>query len=214
MKTFGALFTSEVRVKALRRLMLSGVQELPERVLAREERLPLGALRRELKRLRGAGLVKTRLVRGRRSYRANTDNPYYPELKTFFLKASFFEGKFRQIEKARARINVAFVFGSIARAQEDESSDIDLAIVGNLPHREALEVLEPSMKMAGRELNTVTWSPEEFRTNYREAGGFVERIVKSPKIFLIGSETELAAILESEATRQGETYTGRNRGTS
>ena len=203
MKTLGALFTSQVRARALRRLILSGVQELAERILAREERLPLGALRRELSRLGDAELVKTRLVRGRRFYRANTKHPYYPELKAFFLKASFFEGKFRQIEKAKSRIKIAFIFGSIARAEEDENSDIDLAIVGSLPHREVLAVLEPSMEMAGRELNTITYSIEEFRAKYRESGGFVERIVKSPKIFLIGSEYELAETLESEATRQG-----------
>jgi len=200
-KTFGALFTSEIRAKALRRLMLSGAPEVGERVLAREERLPLGALRRELARLGGAGLVKTRLARRRRFYWANRTHPYYPELKAFFLKASFFEGKFRQLQTAKVKVKVAFIFGSIARAEEDEQSDIDLAIVGTLPHREVLEVLEPSMEMGGREVNTVTYSPEEFRVKYQEKGGFVERIVKSPKIFLIGSEHELAAILEGQAPR-------------
>ena len=202
-KTLGALFTSEVRIKALRRLILSGAQEVGERVLAREERLPLGALRRELVRLGGAGLVRTSLTRRHRFYRANTTHPYYPELKAFFLKASFFEGKFRQLEKAKSTIKVAFIFGSIARAEEDEQSDIDLAIVGTLPHREVLELFEPSMELAGRELNTVSYSPEEFRAKYNEKGGFVEKIVKSPKIFLIGSEHELATVLESEAPRQG-----------
>ncbi len=201
MKTLSALFTSEIRAKALRRLILSGTQEIGERILAREERLPLGALRRELVRLGGVGLVKTRLARRRRFYWANRTHPYYPELKAFFLKASFFEGKFRQLEEAKSKVKVAFIFGSIARAEEDEQSDIDLAIVGTLPHREVLDVLEPSMEMAGREVNTVTYSPEEFRVKYLEKGGFVERIVKSPKIFLIGSEHELAAVLEGQAPR-------------
>jgi len=203
MNTLAALFTSTVRVKALRRLILSGAQELPERSLAREERLPLGALRRELRRLGSAGLIRTRLRRGRRFYGGARNHPYYRELKAFFLKVSFFEGKFRQLERAKGRIKVAFIFGSIARAQEDENSDIDLAIVASLPHREALEVFEPSMEMAGRELNTVSYNPEEFRAKFRESGGFVERIVKSPKIFLIGSEHELAEVLESKATGQG-----------
>lgn len=212
MKTLGALFTSEVRAKALRRLILSGAQEVGERILAREERLPLGALRRELGRLGGAGLVRTRLSRRRRFYRASTTHPYSPELKALFLKASFFEGKFRQLQEAKRRIKVAFIFGSTARAEEDEQSDIDLAIVGTLPHREVLEVFEPSMELAGRELNTVTYSPEEFRSKYHEKGGFVERIVKSQKIFLIGSEHELAAILESEAPRQDWIDSRRDRG--
>ncbi len=212
MGTFGALFTSEIRAKALRRLILSGAQEVGERILAREERLPLGALRRELSRLGGAGLVRTRLSRRRRFYRANTAHPYYPELKALFLKASFFEGKFRQLEEAKTRIRVAFIFGSIARAEEDEQSDIDLAIVGTLPPREVLEVLQPSMELAGRELNTVTYSPEEFMAKCREEGGFIERIVKSPKIFLIGSERELTAILEGEAPRQGQVDARGSRG--
>ena len=203
MRTLSALFTSGVRAKALRRLILAGDQEIGERSLAHEEKLPVGAMRRELDRLGGAGLVKTRLSRRRRFHRANTAHPYYPELKAFFLKASFFEGKFRKLEEAKARIKVAFIFGSVARGEEDEKSDVDLAIVGNLPHREALDVLQPAMDLAGRELNTVSYNLDEFRAKALERGGFVERIVKSPKIFLIGSEHELAAILEGETARQG-----------
>src|SRR5688572_15310151 len=71
MRTLSALFTSGVRAKALRRLILAGDQEIGERSLAREEKLPVGAMRRELDRLGGAGLVKTRLSRRRRFHRAN-----------------------------------------------------------------------------------------------------------------------------------------------
>lgn len=202
MSTLSILFTSEVRMKALRRLVLSGVQQVPERDLARIEDLPLGAMRRELSRLSRAGVVHTSLSRRRRLYWANRANPYYPELKALFLKMVFLENKLRKLEDIRKKVRVAFVFGSSARGEEDDSSDLDFAVIGDAPTSELLDLLDPPPGLLGREFNPTVYSPAEFATKNREKGSFVERVVKAPKIFIVGTEDELARILEGEATRQ------------
>lgn len=198
----GALFTSEVRMKALRRLVISGIQQMPERDLARVEGLPLGAMRRELSRLSRTGLVHTRLSRRRRLYWADREHPYYPDLKALFLKMIFLENKARKSEDIRKKVRVAFVFGSAARGEEDESSDLDVAVIGDAPSSELLDLLDPPPGLLGREFNPTVYGPAEFAAKYREKGSFVERIVKAPKLFIVGNEDELAKILESEAARQ------------
>jgi len=202
LSTLRTLFTSEVRLKALRRLVLSGVQKVPERDLARVEDLPLGAMRRELSRLSRAGLVHSSLTRRRRLYSANRANPYYPELKALFFKMVFLEGKLRKLEDIRKKVRVAFVFGSSARGEEDESSDLDFAVIGDAPTTELLDLLDPPPGLLGREFNPTVYSPAEFATKNREKGSFVERVVKAPKIFIVGTQDDLATILEGEAARQ------------
>jgi predicted nucleotidyltransferase len=199
MRTLTALFTSGVRLKALRRLALSGVRRIPERDLAREEDLPLGAMRRELRRLARAGLVRTGLARRRRLYWANTGHPYYPELKALLVKEAFLEDKLHKLGEIREKVRLAFVFGSTARGEEDEQSDLDLAVVGRASGAELLDLLDPRAGNLPQELNPIVYSPEEFALKYREKGGFVERIVKARKIFIVGSEDDLRQILEGEA---------------
>jgi predicted nucleotidyltransferase len=203
MKTLEALFTSEVRLRALRRLVLSGVQQIPERDLAREEELPLGAMRRELERLGRVGLVRSSLSKRRRFYGMNTGHPYYRELKALILKTIFLETKLRKLPEIRRKIRVAFVFGSTARGEEDKESDLDLAVIGDAPAAELLDLLDPPPGLLGREFNPTVYSPGEFTTKYREPGSFVERIVKAPKIFIVGTEDDLTKILDQEAARQG-----------
>lgn len=199
METLEALFTSRVRMKALRRLVFSGAQEIPERRLAGDEGIALGAMRRELERLGKAGLVRTRMVGRRRVYRANVESAYYRELKALFLKAVFLEGKARRLKEIRQKVRVAFVYGSTARGEEDEASDLDLAVIGHAPASELLDLLNPPPGALGREFNPTVYGPGEFAQKFRERGGFVERIVKSPRIFIVGAEDELAKILEGEA---------------
>lgn len=195
MNTLEALFTSGVRLRALRRLVLAGNQQIPERDLARQEELPLGAMRRELERLRRVGLVRSALSRRRRLYGMDTRHPYYPELKALVLKTVFLEGRLRKLGEIRKKVRVAFVYGSTARGEEDEASDLDFAVIGDAPGSELLDLLDPPPGLLGREFNPTVYSPAEFAAKNREPGSFVGRIVKAPKIFIVGTEDDLAEIL-------------------
>jgi len=89
-------------------------------------------------------------------------------------------------------IELAFVFGSIARGAETAGSDVDLLIVGSVDFGSVVDALYPAQQHLGREVNAKVFSPREWRVKRRAKDAFVAEILGQPKIFLIGSEHELA----------------------
>ena len=61
------------------------------------------------------------------------------------------------------RISVAFIYGSVARAEQRSSSDVDLMVVGDVSFGEVVSALETAQKTLAREINPTVYSPAEFR---------------------------------------------------
>ncbi|MHB1544459.1 MAG: nucleotidyltransferase family protein [Gammaproteobacteria bacterium] len=87
------------------------------------------------------------------------------------------------------RIDVAFVFGSVARGEEGSHSDVDLMVVGDAGFDEVVGVLHPLHERLGREVNAVVMKPAEFRRRARESS-FVARVLSGKKLMLLGALDE------------------------
>jgi predicted nucleotidyltransferase len=59
-------------------------------------------------------------------------------------------------------IQIAFVYGSVARQQERANSDVDLMVVGNAPFGEVVSALGPAQKTLGREINPTVFAATSF----------------------------------------------------
>ena len=92
-----------------------------------------------------------------------------------------------------ARIDWAFVYGSIARAEERASSDIDLLIVG----RAGLADIAPALRQAETRLNCpvnpILYTQEEFATQYTSGHAFLQAVLDSEQHFILGDPHALAA---------------------
>jgi predicted nucleotidyltransferase len=89
---------------------------------------------------------------------------------------------------------VALIFGSVARGEERNSSDVDVLIVGNLGFAEAVKALHPAQDKIGREINPVVMTPEEFARKHNEGDGFIREILAKDKLFLKGDDNELGKL--------------------
>jgi predicted nucleotidyltransferase len=92
------------------------------------------------------------------------------------------------------RILVAFVFGSVAAGEEKAGSDVDLMVIGNLGLRDLSSLLSGIEEKIGREVNPHVLQEDEFRRRIRSKEHFVSSVMKSKKIFIIGSQNELEAM--------------------
>ncbi len=61
------------------------------------------------------------------------------------------------------RIEEIIVFGSYARGDYDEESDIDVMIVGNIPFDEVVDISTKVLLRYGELISPIIVSPEEFR---------------------------------------------------
>src|SRR3972149_6329398 len=93
------------------------------RQLARSTGSGLGAVQREIKRLTESGIAR-RTVRGRQVfYQANPDCPLFAELKSLVVKTTGVAEVLRTaVTPLAGRIQLAFVYGSIARLEQKSAS--------------------------------------------------------------------------------------------
>jgi predicted nucleotidyltransferase len=138
-------------------------------------------------------LVKARRDGNRLYYRANTDHPLFPEIRNLVLKTA---GLVEVIKSAldREGIEVAFIFGSLARSKERAESDVDLMVIGTIGLRSLSSRLAGVSEQIGREINPHALSIEEFRRRKQNGNHFLSNVLESPKLFIIGSENDLEAM--------------------
>jgi len=90
-----------------------------------------GALQRELSHLTDLGLI-VRSARGIQVlYQANSQNPVFSEMRGLLAKPVGVSDSIRSASAILGtKVEVAFVYGSVARRQERAVSDVDLMLLG------------------------------------------------------------------------------------
>jgi len=190
MNNLSEILSSRTRAEIFRLLFGIADEELHVRELQRRSGLNDSTIRQELRKLVRLELVKGRKDSNRVYYTANRSNPLYPELRSLVLKTVGLVDILRAVLQDD-RIQMAFVFGSIAEGKETVDSDVDLFIIGNLGLRTVSKLLSgPSMKI-GREINPHVMNAKEFRNRIETGEHFISSVIESQKLFIIGSENDL-----------------------
>jgi predicted nucleotidyltransferase len=153
------------------------------------------SLQRELESLVAAGLLLRRQD-GRRTYfKANTDSPLFHDLHSLMDKtAGLLPALKVALEDFGDRIELALVYGSIARGEGHSASDVDLMIVGTLKHIDLLPVLRKLEDRFRREVNVTLFSPEEFRRKLASEDHFLHSVLMGKTIPLKGTPDELGKV--------------------
>lgn len=154
-----------------------------------------GAAQRELARLESSGLVTVRRVGHQKHYQANSDSPLFAELRAIIQKTVGLAEPLRNaLAPIASRIRVAFVYGSIAKERDRSGSDIDLMVISErLTYGEVFGALERVARALGRQVNPTVYTSAEFSRRVRGKNAFVTRILEQPKVWVIGSEHDIAA---------------------
>ncbi len=161
------------------------------RQIARLAETSVGTVQRELALLSDAGLIKRSELGSQVFYQANQEHPDFPELRALLAKTA---GVFQMLKTALAplssRINLAFVYGSVARGEEKASSDIDLMVIGAVSLDEVLDAVAPLEKQLRRPVNPTIYTLKDLEVRFHEGNHFLQSLKKSKKVFLIGNEDE------------------------
>ncbi len=161
------------------------------RQIARETGTGVGAVQRELDRLTRAGVI-TRAPDGRQVYfRANPDTPVFSELQGLMAKTAGIADVLRSALFSLEKIDIAFIYGSVAKGSQTTYSDIDMMIIGDVTLHELLPLLRPAQERLAREINPTIYAPDEFRSQLADQQHFVSRVLEEPRIFIIGADDDL-----------------------
>lgn len=153
-----------------------------------------GAGVRELGKLSAAGLITVNKVGNQKHYQANRDVPIFEELRGIVLKTFGMADVLRQgLLPIADKTSVAFIYGSIAKGTDTSKSDIDVMVIGSdIAYPEVYAALMPAEAQLGRKVSPTIYSKDDVAKKLNEGNSFLTRIMAQPKIFLIGSEHDLA----------------------
>ncbi len=88
-------------------------------------------------------------------------------------------------------ISQAFIYGSFAKGEEREGSDIDLLVIGKVDEDKLIEEISKLERKLQREINYAIYGKEDFEKKKKEGNSFILDILREKKIFLIGDENGL-----------------------
>jgi hypothetical protein len=124
------LFPNQYRRKVLALMLMNPHKWVHLRELARLTNASPGTLKKELDAFVSSGLLKLQKVGNQSQFSANTDHPVFPELSALIRKTIGLQDVLvNALQSIAADIEVAFVFGSMAKATETSQSD-----VGHIDH--------------------------------------------------------------------------------
>jgi predicted nucleotidyltransferase len=192
MSSLSSLLFPGYRRRILGLLLLHPESSYHVREIARLTHTLAGSLHRELSRLAETGVLTREKSGNQVYYQANVTCPIFRDLVNILQKTSGLADVLADALTPWAeKINVAFVFGSIANETETYASDVDVLIVGKISFIDAVSALNPAQEIISREINPKIYSMAEWRKLVNNKDAFVQDILKKKKLFILGDENDL-----------------------
>jgi predicted nucleotidyltransferase len=186
------LISSKTRQIILKTFVESPDTEYYTRQLAKLYKISVGTLHRELKRLNSSGILKERKVGNLKLFSLNKQNPLYEEIKNIIYKT---QGAIKFIKDAISEvkgIKVAFIYGSFAKGDERQDSDVDIFLIeNNINEDELIQVISDVEKRLFKEINYTRYTEKEYNKEKKNKNSFILEVIKGKKIFIKGGENDL-----------------------
>lgn len=153
----------------------------------------VATIKRELDRMLAVGIVNMTPIGNQHHYQANPDCPLYEEILSIVRKTFGLVDVIRSaLAPEEGQIEIAFVYGSIAKGEDTASSDIDLLVITeSLAYIDLMKMLASTESILGRPVNPSIYTSSQIKTKLRENNAFVTRIMDQPKLWIKGSDDDI-----------------------
>ena len=189
------LFKSRSLTVILKLLLLNPSSEFHINGIARRTGLSPSTVLKECYNLFSLGLV-TREVKGNLVlFRVKRDSLIFDELKRIFLKYEFVDVLLSK-SLLKGSIKYALIFGSFAKGNEEQSSDVDLLIVGYMDEDKLLKEISGMEKEISREIHYILWTEDEFHEKVKKQIPLLREIAKTNIIMLVGEKDEFIRVIK------------------
>jgi DNA-binding MarR family transcriptional regulator len=180
------VFGGVSRFRVLQALFSEPGRGFGPRELAAASGIDPGNAARLLKRWTEAGLVQRRQQDGLPRYYASTD-PQLAPLVTLMQQDSELVRTLREALAKVKGVDVALVFGSVARGEATAGSDVDVLVLGDVSELKVNAALKPAGRLLGRAVRATASTIEVFKNQIRGQESFALEVVQKPRIPLLGN---------------------------
>ncbi len=192
------LFT-EYRRKVLGLLLLHPDKAYHVREIARLTGTVAGTLHKELSKLADAEILLKRSFGNQVLYQANRDGLIYQELASITRKTFGVSDVLREtLHNVMNQLDLAFVYGSVAKVEDKSSSDIDLMVITDqLSYAELMNCLSDAENLLGRTINPTVYTLKQIKQRLKQKNVFLVRVMEQSKIWIKGTDNDVRALGET-----------------
>lgn len=187
MTTLEDFMISRVRVKIME-LFFSNPEELYYvREITRAIKEEINAVRRELDRMLGYGLLKSEQRGNRVYYFLNKNYVFYPELLQMVAKTTGLGKKIRKLRRKLGTVEFVMFSQGFVEGNSIRQDKVDMLIVGDVVLPELQAIVKEEEKRVGREINYTVFTSDEFEFRKTRRDPFVMEILYDSRIMVIGN---------------------------
>jgi predicted transcriptional regulator len=180
------LFGSKTRVKLLHLFYSNPNRSFYVREITRKIDEQINSVRRELANLLSIGIISSDTNNNRLYYEVNQDYEYYAPLSTIFGNDTIEQTKATPDTEVKednsikqiGNVEVALFTGHFTR---DESSGVDILIVGDVNPTQLAKYISELEKQESKDLRYALMSPDEFRYRQEVNDRFISLVLNSKK---------------------------------
>ena len=155
-----SLVTSQTRIKLLKKFFLNGSTKAHLRGLESEFGESTNAIRVELNRFEGAGLLHSLRDGNKKIYQANSKHPLFKDIHSIIMKETGIDRVIEKVIHSLGNLLCIYLTGDFARGKD--SQVIELILVGADIDREYLaRKIVQAEEMVGRKVSYIVLEPAE-----------------------------------------------------
>lgn len=183
---------SRVRVKLLELFFTQNEEMFYVREITRKTKEEINAVRRELDRMVGVGLLKSEQRGNRLYYLLNKRYVFFQELQQMVVKSSGLGKKIRQLRRKLGTVDFVMFSGKFVRRKPASQGDVDILVIGDIVLAELNELIKEEEQLFGREVNYAVFSRDEFEFRKQRRDPFIMDVLYGSRVMVIGDEDEFA----------------------
>lgn len=192
MASLSDLITSKVRIKILE-LFFSNLKEIYHvRGIVRETDEEINAVRRELTKLEGDGILRKEPRGNRVYYSVRSEHPFYGDLIAMISKTRGLGKELIDNKNKLGKVSFIMFSGKFVRMKDRKrEDDVDILVVGEVVLPELASLIRVEESKRAREINYTVMSREEFDFRKKRRDPFLLGILAGSRVMIIGDEEDL-----------------------
>lgn len=183
---------SRVRVKILELFFTEPEEMFYVREITRKTKEEINAVRRELDRMLGVGLLKSEQRGNRLYYLLNPKYVFFQELQQMVSKNTGLGKKIRKYRRKLGTIDFVMFSGKFIRKKPPAQGEVDILVIGEVVLAELDAMIKQQEKELGREINYAVFERDEFEFRKQRRDPFIMDVLYSSRNMVIGDEDEFA----------------------
>ena len=191
MNEHGRAFTSHVKMMSLTLILPHWGRWFYQREIQKITGIAYTPVRFALLRLEAFGLAVKRADGNRQYYMINKGFFLYEEYRSIVLKTTGLGDHLRWVRKKKSDVVAAFVYGDFAEGTETTDTPVRVCIVGHLPDARIKSALGAAAHLTQKSFPYIRFTPDEFAARWKKGNAEVLRLMKRPKIYVVGNEQAL-----------------------